>query len=503
MSGVTEAFEHRYRAVQSRDPRFDGWFVTAVTSTGIYCRPSCPARTPRPDNVRFFPNAAAAQSAGFRACRRCRPDAAPCSPEWNGRADAAARALELIADGVVDREGVAGLSRRLGYSVRQLNRLLMAEAGTGALALARARRAATARLLIETTELPMAQVAFAAGFRSIRQFNETIRAVAGVAPSALRSGRGGGRSTEPDSTGRAPVPVAIGVRLAYRLPYAADDLLAFLGARAVEGSEAWAEGAYSRSLRLPHAPGFVTLRPADDAVPAVHATFELDDQRDLATAVNRCRRLLDLDADPVAVDQALGAEPLLAAAVRRSPGLRVPGSVDGIETAVRAVLGQQVSVPVARTIAGRVVATLGDRLGTPRGSVTHLFPTAEALAAARPEDLPVPAARRRAVTGLAAAVIDGSLGLDAGTDRDEARRRLLALPGIGPWTVEYVAMRALGDPDAFPAGDLWLRRSLASLGGPDDGPGLLRVAARWRPWRAYAALHLWRAAAADGIGRAA
>ena len=488
---MIEDFEQCYRALRAKDARFDGWFVTAVTSTGIYCRPSCPALTPKRANVRFLPTAAAAQRAGFRACKRCRPDASPGSPEWNLRADAVGRAMRLIRDGAVEREGVAGLARRLGFSERHLHRQLVAELGAGPLALARAQRAQTARLLIETTGLPFTDVAFAAGFPSIRQFNETIREVFATTPTDLRgSARHQPRHLVPARRAqidgaRAATPLSL--RLRHRAPLDAGALLAFLGARAVPGVEAWEPaggGTYRRVLALPHGPGVASLTPG--GADHVGCELRLSDLRDLAAAVQRCRRLLDLDADPVAVDDALAADPLLAPLVRRAPGRRVPGAVDGGELAVRAVLGQQVSVAGARTLAGRLTAALGEPLPdglAADGALTHAFPTAAALAAADPADLPLTRARAHAVRTLATALSDGSLALDPGADRDDTRERLLTLPGIGPWTAEYVAMRALCDPDAFPATDLGVRKALGRLGSADPE--------RWRPWRAYAVQHLW------------
>jgi AraC family transcriptional regulator, regulatory protein of adaptative response / DNA-3-methyladenine glycosylase II len=469
-----------YHATRSRDARFDGVFFTAVTSTRIYCRPSCPARTPKLENVRFHPTAAAAQAAGFRACLRCRPDAAPGSPEWNLRADLAGRALRLIADGVVDREGVTGLARRLGYSERQLHRQLVAEVGAGPLALARAQRAQTARVLIETTSLTFTDVAFAAGFASVRQFNDTIQAIFARTPTELRRRRG--------VTG-TPAPGTIELRLPHRAPFAAAELLAFLGARAVPGVEEVRDGAYRRTLGLDHGQAVAELRPADGHVACV---LRLADVRDLSSAVQRCRRLLDLDADPVAADAHLAADPLLRPLVESVPGRRLPGAVDGPEIAVRAVLGQQVSVPGARTLAGRLVRAHGEPLALPDPALTHVFPTADALAAADPASLPMPASRARALTTMAAALAAGDVVLDPGADRDEAERSLLALPGIGPWTASYVRMRALGDPDAFLPGDLGVRHALAALGADDAR------AERWRPWRAYAVQHLSASPGAAG-----
>jgi AraC family transcriptional regulator of adaptative response / DNA-3-methyladenine glycosylase II len=484
--------EHWFRAMQSRDSRFDGWVFVAVTSTGIYCRPSCPAVTPKRRNVRFYPSAAAAQRAGFRACMRCRPDAAPGSPAWDMRADVVARAMKLIADGVVDREGVRGLAGRLGYSERQLHRQLLAEVGTGAVALARAQRAQTARVLIETTELPMAHVAFAAGFSSIRQFNDTVREIFAMTPSRIRQ----------RAARRRPELAAgsIGLRLACRTPFDGRHLLAFLGARALPGVEAVDGATYRRSLALPHSEATVALTAHADHVWAV---FELADLRDLTTAVSRCRRLLDLNADPVAVDETLGADAVLGPLVRRSPGLRVPGTVDGAELAVRAVLGQQVSVAAARTAAGRLVACLGPPLERPGTHVTRLFPPPERIAGAGADALAMPAARRRTVTELARALAERSLIIDAGADRQELRAQLVSQAGIGAWTADYIAMRALGDPDVLLASDLGVRRALGAPGAPVSPAEVVGRAQSWRPWRSYATAHLWsgppptRAAGAD------
>ncbi len=495
-------FEARYRVLGSRDRRFDGRFFVAVASTGIYCRPSCPAVVPLRRNVRFYPTAAAAQSAGYRACLRCHPHAAPGSPEWHLRGDLAARAMGLIADGLVDREGVAGLARRLAYSERHLTRQLTAELGAGPLALARAQRAQTARLLIETSGLRLIDVAHAAGFSSVRQFNDTVRAVYGRTPTELRRARAPAARSAPPPPG-GPVPLT--VRLAYREPLAWGRLAGFLGARAVPGVEEVVGACYRRTLRLPHGCGVVALAPARGHV---ECHLRLADLRDLTAAVQRCRRLLDLDADPAAPAAHLGGEELLAPLVRAAPGLRVPGAVDGAELAVRAVLGQQVSVAAARTAAGRLVRALGEPLpagweapgpaGAP-STLTHLFPSPAALAAAAPETLPGGPARRRAtLRALAEALADGELALDPGADRAAVRARLGALPGVGPWTVEYVAARALCDPDAFPATDLGVRRALERLRGDGACPPaeVARLAERWRPWRAYALVHLWGVLAA-------
>jgi AraC family transcriptional regulator, regulatory protein of adaptative response / DNA-3-methyladenine glycosylase II len=471
-------------AVEAEDPRFDGWFFCGVKTTGIYCRPSCPARTPKRENVRFFATAAAAQAAGFRACKRCRPDATPGSPDWDLRADLVGRAMRLIADGVVDREGVVGLAGRLGYTERHVHRQLVATVGAGPLALARAQRAQTARILLETTVVPITGVAFAAGFQSVRQFNATVREVFAMAPRELRTrarARRGDHSQQESG--------ALSLRLPYRPPLDGEGLIAFLGLRAVHGiEETHDDGSYRRSLRLPHGSGVVELRPADGYV---HARYWLQDLRDLAAAMQRSRLLLDLDSDPLSVTEALGGDALLGPLVRAAPGRRVAGHVDGHELAVRAVLGQQVSIGGARTLAGRLVAEYGQPLERPLGAVTHVFPSIDALAAVDPDRLAMPAARRRALLGLARALAGGDLTLDAGSDRGETRMRLLALPGIGPWTTEYIAMRALRDPDAFLPSDLGVRHALEQLGHDGQPAAAERLAERWRPYRAYALQHLW------------
>ena len=469
-----------YRAVQGRDRRFDGVFYTAVRTTGIYCRPSCPAITPKRGNVSFFHTAAGAQGAGYRACRRCLPDATPGSPEWDVAADAAARAMRLVADGVVEREGVDGLAGRLGYSTRQLNRVLTQQYGAGPLALARSRRAQTARTLIETTDLSFADIAFAAGFASVRQFNDTVREVYAASPTELRSRRGR-RQHVASGTIRA--------RIAVREPFAADDLHRFLAIHAVRGIEAHGPGWYERSMRLPHGPGVVRLDLGPDRPTGqVSCTFTLADARDLAPATERTRRLLDADCDPVAVDDALADDGVLAPLVRERPGLRVPGQLDGAEVAVQTVLGQQVSLAAARTSAARLVTAHGDPLElTGDHAVTMLFPSSETLAEIDPTTLPMPRARARALTMLAAALAEGEVRLDRSSDRAETRASLLGLPGIGPWTADYVSMRALGDPDVFLPTDIGVRNAARQL-------GLEEVTTRsehWRPWRSYALMRLW------------
>ena len=518
----------RYEAAVSKDARFDGVFFIAVTSTGIYCRPSCPAITPKRANMRFYPSAAAAQEAGFRACKRCHPDASAGSPEWNVRADLAGRAMRLISDGMVDREGVTGLARRLGYSERQVNRAVTAELGAGPLALARAQRAQTARVLTETTALPLSEIAFASGFASIRQFNATIREAFAATPGELRE-RAARRRPATALTG-APVtalagaPGMIRLRLAYRPPIDMGRMLRFLAARAIPGVETVTGGTYRRTINLPNGTGVIALRPAPDPQTShIDCELQLQDLRDVAPAVQRCRRLLDLDADPAAVTAFLSRSAILRPAVTACPGRRVPGHVDGDELAIRAVLGQQVSVAAARRVGARLTVAHGKPLGRPVAvapgnkdsdgadgadgaagaggdsslaggpavALTHCFPAAETLAEADPASLPMPRSRARALVGLATALASGTLTLDPGASRDDAEARLLALPGIGPWTTGYIRMRALSDPDAFLPTDAGVRHGLAALGAGSDPASAAWQAESWRPWRSYALQHLW------------
>lgn len=475
-------FDERYRAIDSRDIRFDGQFVTAVRSTGIYCRPSCPARTPKAANVTFYATSAAAHEAGYRACKRCLPEAAPGSPEWNLRGDTAGRAMRLIADGVVEREGVPGLAARLGYSPRHLTRLLTAELGAGPLALSRAHRAHTARMLLVGTDLPASDVAFSAGFASIRQFNETVREVFGMPPLELRARR---RARD------GHVPGAIDLVLAHRGPLDADGLFAWMSARAIPGVETAGAASFARIVRLPGGPAWFELR-RDDAG-RVRLRARVTHLGDLSSLVTRARRLFDLDADPLSIDDALSRHPPLAPLVAAVPGIRVPGAADPHEMLIRAMVGQQITVAAARTALTSLTAALGEPVAGFDGVAT-LFPTMAAIAARGHEVLRGPAARIRSITGAAAALADGSLVLTAGDDGDEQRAALLAMPGIGPWTADYVRMRVLGDPDVTLPGDVAVRAGAAAAGIPADPAGLTAWAARTSPWRSYVTAHLWRAA---------
>ncbi len=473
-------FERCYRAVESRDARFDGWFIAAVKTTGIYCRPSCPTPVrPKRENVRFYPTAAAAQLAGFRACKRCRPDASPGSPEWNVRGDLVGRAMRLIAEGIVDRDGVVGLARRLAVSERHLHRLLLSELGAGPLAIARAQRAQTARTLIETTDLPLTDVAFAAGFESVRQFNDTIREVFALTPTALRAA--GWRRGD-------MVQGALTLRLPYRPPLDWPVLSSWLRTRAVPGIAEANGHAYRRTLRLPRGAAIVGLEPVDGHI---RCTLKLESMSDLTSAVRQCRRLLDLDADPLSVVEVLAKDRRLASVVKKRPGLRAPGAVDGTELAIQAVLGQQVSLAAARTLAARLVTAHGDVIKIADPTLTHLFPAADAIATADLSRLGVPQTRRATLHALASAVARGSLTLDPGADRAETYHKLLSVPGIGEWTAGYILMRALGDPDTFLAGDLGVRKAGARLGFGSNARTISEHAAAWRPWRTYATHQLW------------
>ncbi|GAA2391929.1 DNA-3-methyladenine glycosylase 2 [Nonomuraea africana] len=447
-------FDACYRAVSARDARFDGRFYTAVKTTRIYCRPICPARTPSSRNVRFYRHAASAEAAGFRPCKRCRPELSPGDPGWDVRGDLVGRALRLIDDGAADERGVAGLAARLHITERHLHRLFVAELGVGPLAVARTKRLLLAKQLLTETALPVTDVAFASGFGSVRQFNAAMQSTYGFTPSEMRA-----------TAHRPGAPAALRLRLNWRQPYDVEGLFAFLAARAIPGLESVDGGSYTRVLPG----GRITLTPAQG-----HIVLEasLDDTRQLARVVARCRRLLDLDADPAAISEALGSTSL-APLVAARPGLRVPGAFDGFELAVRAVVGQQISVAGARTLLGRIVTRAGG------------FPTAEEMAEMDLSALGLTNRRVTTLRDLAVRVASGEIDLDGGQDPAEAVAALLRVPGIGPWTAGYISLRALRDPDAWPSGDLVLVKRMAALAIPQDH------LERWRPWRAYAALHLW------------
>lgn len=501
------AFTERYRAIAARDSRFDGQFYTAVRTTGIYCRPSCPARTPKAENVAFYLTSAAAHEAGFRACKRCLPEAAPGTPAWDLRRDLTGRAMRLVADGVVDREGVSGLATRLGYSERQLHRLLVGELGAGPLALARAQRAQTARALLVGTSLRLADVAFAAGFGSIRQFNDTVAEVFGATPSEVRArARRPGRTASKqaaDLGAAAGEPVRISLTLPVREPFDARGVLEFLAVRSVEGVESadLSTLRYSRTVALPHGPGAFEVRVPRPGSGRVDLDLELADLADAPVAVARVRRLLDLDADPVAVDSALAGDPVLAPSVAAVPGIRVPGTLDPAELLVRAVVGQQISVAAARTHLSRLAKGVGTPYASTFDGLTRLFPTPDQVADGAEAHLRLPARTLATVVAAGRDLADGSLALSVGDDPDDLRRRLVSRPGIGPWTAGYVALRVLGDPDVLMDGDVALLAGARNLGlvsaeesRTHQFKELARRGAAWAPWRSYAAMHLWRSA---------
>lgn len=481
-------FDERYRAIESRDPRFDGQFVTAVRSTRIYCRPSCPARTPKPVNVSFYATSAAAHEAGYRACKRCLPEAAPGSPQWNLRGDTVGRAMRLIGDGVIEREGVPGLASRLGYSPRHLTRILTTELGAGPLALARAHRAHTARILLVGTDMPASDIAFSAGFASVRQFNETVHEVFGMPPLQLRARRSPQRPSDADTS---PAGGQIDLVLSHRGPLDAVGLFGWMAAHAVSGIETATPTSFARTLRLAGGPAWFELR-TDDAG-RIRLRASLGQLSDLPSLAARARALFDLDADPIAVDDALARHPELTPLVARIPGVRVPGAADPHEMLIRAMIGQQVSVASARTSTTRLVAALGEPVDRPDGC-DRLFPTMAAIAERGHDVLRGPAARVRAIIGAAAALASGDLTLSRGDDAADQRAALLALPGVGPWTADYVGMRVLGDPDVLLPGDVAARAGAAAAGLPADPTGLTAWAARVAPWRSYLMAHLWYAA---------
>lgn len=467
-----------YRALRTRDARFDGRFYTAVLSTGIFCRPICPARTPRLEHCVFFPSAAAASAAGFRPCLRCRPELAPGVAGWRGTAKTVSRALALIADGAWgEGQDEESLAERLGIGGRQLRRLFARHVGAPPVAVAQAQRVLFAKRLIAETALPMAEVALASGFGSLRRFNEVMRRTFRRPPGALRREARNG-----------PPGGAMTLRLAHTSPYPWPPLLAFLGARAIPGVEEVAGGQYRRTVAIDGGLGSIAVR-ASPGGGHLLATIRVPRVAALPEVVGRLRRLFDLDADVQAIGAQLARDPLLAPLVAARPGLRVPGAWDPFELAVRAILGQQVSVAAARTMAGRIAAAYGQR--APAGGVA--FPGPERLADARLGRLGLTRARAAAVRALAsAAAADPSL-LEGRGDLEQTVARLAELPGIGRWTAHYVAMRAMREPDAFPDSDLGLSRAAARRGLQPSPASLSRRAEAWRPWRAYAAMYLWTA----------
>ncbi len=477
-----------YRAISTRDARFDGRLFVGVKTTGIYCRPICPARTPKFENVSFYPSAAAAQQAGFRPCLRCRPETSPELAFWRGTSNTVSRALALIEAGGLDGADVETLADRLGIGARQLRRLFLKHVGASPIAVAQTRRVLLAKQLIHETTLPMAQVALASGFGSIRRFNETFQLLFGRAPASLRRIRERGRERGGDAAG------ALSVRLAYRPPYDWDAMLVFLAARAIPGVETVTDHVYRRSIAIGDASGVLWVAPADKH--RVNVTVRFPDMAALPDIIARVRRVFDLAADPEPIGAHLSQDPVLAPLVAARPGLRVPGAWDGFELALRAIFGQQITVPAATRLLGALVEAHGAPLPKElRGNgLTHVFPSPARLAR-YDLDIGVPRARLQAVTSLATALLDDPAIFSPGASLEDAIAKLRALPGMGEWTAQYIAMRELREPDAFPAADIGLMRAMATPDGlRPTSAELLRRAERWRPWRAYAALHLWASA---------
>ena len=473
-----------YRALTTRDVRFDGRLFVGVRTTGIYCRPVCPARTPKREHVQFFPTAAAAHEAGFRPCLRCRPETAPDLAAWRGTSNTVARALTLIEMGGLDDVDVDTLASRLGVGERHLRRLFRQHLGASPIAVAQTRRVLLAKQLIHETTLPMSEVALASGFGSIRRFNETFQRLFNRPPTALR--RIGAGST-------AAARGEVTLKLRYKPPYDWVSMLGFLSARAIRGVEVIRDGVYMRTIDLDGVHGIVMVRPGKGA--ALKVTVRFPRLSALPTIIARLRRVFDLAADPHAIGLQLSEDPTLARLVAMRPGLRVPGSWDGFELAVRAVLGQQISVSAAVGLAGKIVAAHGEPLVLDGASVeglTHVFPRPEQLAEIEPTTLPMPRARAAALVALAGSVAADPFIFSIGRDLDEVVAQLRSLRGIGEWTAQYIAMRELREPDAFPSADIGLMRAMT---GPDGtrptANVLLARAERWRPWRAYAAQHLW------------
>jgi len=473
-----------YQALRTRDKRFDGKFFTGVLTTGIFCRPICPARTPKKQNCQFYPTAAAAMAAGLRPCLRCRPEAAPGSPAWNGVSTTVTRALRLIDDGVLDDIGVRGLANRLGISTRHLSRLFSKHLGTNPISVANSQRILLAKKLISETSLPFSQIAIYYGFGSVRRFNDALKKTYQRTPSELRR-----------NTSSAPTGIdSINIKLAYRPPYDWKQVSGFLQTRAIPGVEEVGPWGYRRSIRLGGTPSVFEAVPDADA-DQLKVTFYISDIGSLHSAVNKVRALFDLDVDCEAIQRQFSADPILAEQVKRHPGLRVPGAWDVFELSIRAILGQQISVAAASTFAGRLVQKYGYPLtDCTHSGITHLFPLPEELANVDLSAIGLPRKRADSITGLARAFADTMTKIDSAKNLEEIEKVFCQLPGVGPWTAQYIAMRALGYPNAFPVGDLGLIRALKALNPNADANSLSKHAERWRPWRAYAAMHLWTGA---------
>ena len=470
----------------SRDARFDGLFFTAVNSTGIYCRPVCPAPTPKRENVRYFANPAAAEAAGFRPCLRCRPELAPGNDQWQRGDHVVARALKLIEAGVLAEQSLDELATRVGIGARQLRRLFVERVGAPPICVHTTRRLLFAKQLLTETSLPVTEVALAAGFRSLRRFNAAFLQANRIPPRELRR--------HP----RASAGAALVLRLAYRPPYDFAALLAFLRTRALPGVELVDEHSYARVFGPADAPGWLRLSAWPKGIGhagehALKLELHCPQPTQLLGVVTKLRRMFDLDANPQAIADTFRHDAILGPLLARRPGLRLPGGWDGLEIAVRAVLGQQISVAAARTLATRIVQRWGESLSTtPMAGLERLFPTPTALAGADLREIGLTTTRAATISGMAQALLDGRVDFSAEQSLDEFVTRWITLPGIGEWTAHYMAMRALSDPDAFPAADLILRREATTDPTPLSTKALTLRAEAWRPWRAYAVIHLWR-----------
>ena len=461
----------------SRDARFDGRFFIGVRTTHIYCRPICPVRAAKEENVSYFPTAAAAADAGYRPCLRCRPELSPGTPAWLGTTSTVSRALRLISENALEDRSVEELAARLGVGSRQLSRLFLRHLGATPVTVEKTRRLHFAKKLIDETSLPMGQIALASGFGSVRRFNAAFRQTYKRTPSELRW-RARVAAAQPDNEYL--------FRLHFRPPFQWEQLLDFLSRRAIPGVESVAAGTYHRTISLNGDSGTLGISLSSHSA-ALDVCISFPEPRWLFLIVERVRRIFDLSADPSEITAQLGNDSLLSQRVAAMPGLRVPGCWDGFELAVRAILGQQVSVAAASTLAGRLVIAFGKKSNR-GGTLTHLFPQAEILAQANLARIGLPQARAETIRSLARAVLAGRINFESVVDLEEFQTHLCAIPGIGNWTAQYIAMRALGDPDAFPAGDLGLLRA-TSLRSERE---LAQRAERWRPWRAYAAMYLWQ-----------
>ena len=477
-------FEACRQAFLTRDPRFDGRVFVGVKSTGIYCRPVCPARPPKAGNMTFYPTAAAAQEAGFRPCLRCRPETAPDLGAWRGTSNTVSRALALIEGGAMDGGDVDALASRLGVGERQLRRLFRQHLGASPVAVAQTRRVLLAKQLIQETLLPMGEVALASGFGSVRRFNETFQQLFGRPPGALR------RSHAAEASAAT---AGITVKLPYRAPYDWDAMIGFLAARAIPGVESVNARRYARTLMVDGAVGIVTVSPGDGDY--LVAEIRFPKVQALPAVIARIRRVFDLTADPGQIGEHLSRDPALAPHVAARPGLRAPGAWDGFELAVRAILGQQITVGAARALAAKLVEAYGERIADPFAAglgLTRAFPTPERLVGQDIAALGMPRSRGAALEALARTVAADPTIFTPRADLESAVAALKALPGVGEWTAQYIALRELREPDAFPQGDVALQRAMATPDGVrPNAAELLARAEAWRPWRAYAAQHLW------------